>query len=53
MARDLIKTVISNMPHTKFKATIIRILAGLETSMEDIRETLPSEIKELKTIRQK
>jgi len=48
IARDLIKTNISNMSDEDFKATIIRILAGLEKSMEDIRETLPTEIKDLK-----
>ena len=35
MARDLIKTDISNMPDPEFKTTIIRILAGLEKSTED------------------
>ena len=47
--RDLIKTDISNMPHPEFKATFKRILAELEKSIEDIRETLIIEIKELKT----
>ena len=46
--RDLIETDISNMPDGEFKATIIRILSGLEKSMEDIRETLSAETKELK-----
>jgi len=49
IARDLIKTNISNMSDEDFKATIIRILAGLEKSMEDIRETLTTEIKQIKT----
>jgi len=40
IARDLIKTNISNMSDEDFKATIIRILAGLEKSMEDIRRPL-------------
>ena len=30
MARDLIKTYISNMPEPEFKTTIIRILCGFE-----------------------
>ena len=34
MARDLIETDISNMPDPEFKATIIRIVAGLEKSIE-------------------
>ena len=48
MARDLTKTGISNMPDGEFKATIIRVLAGLEKSREDFREALSAEIKELK-----
>ena len=45
---------ISNMPNGEFKATIIRILAGLEKNMEEIRETLTSEIKsQKKKIREK
>ena len=36
-ARDLIETDMSNMLDSEFKATIIRILAGLEKSTEDIR----------------
>ena len=35
------------MPNGEFKTTIIRILAGLEKSMKDIRKTLNIEIKEL------
>ena len=47
-ARDLSETDINNMPDKELKATIIRIVTGLEKSMEDIRETLNTEIKELK-----
>ena len=36
------------MPDGGFKAVIIRILTGLEKRMEDISETLTTEIKELK-----
>ena len=54
IAGDIIKTDISNMPDGEFKATIIRILAGLEKNMEEIRETLTSEIKsQKKKIREK
>ena len=49
--RDLSKTAISIMPGGEFKATIIRILAGLEKRVEDIRETITTEIKELTKIR--
>ena len=48
MATELIETDVTNMPVPQFEATIIRILAGLEKSMEDIRETLSARIKELK-----
>ena len=36
------------MPELEFKTTIIRILAGFEKSIEDARESLSAEIKELK-----
>ena len=48
MTRGLIETDISNMPHGEFKAIIMRILAGLVKRMEDFREALTTEIKELK-----
>jgi len=47
-ARDLIKPDISNTPEPEFKITIRRRLAGLEKSIEDTRESLTAEIKELK-----
>ena len=48
-ARDLIETDISNMPEPEFKTTILRILARLEKSTEDTRESLTAEIKDLKS----
>jgi len=39
---------ISNMSVGEFKAIIIRILTRLEKNMDDIRETLTTEIRELK-----
>ena len=48
-ARDWIKKDIINMPDPEFKAIIIRILAELEKSIGDMRETLTTGIKELKT----
>jgi len=48
-ARDLINTDISNMSELEFRMTILKILAKLEKSMEDIRDTLSGEIKELKS----
>ena len=49
MARELIKTDISNMPEPEFITMIIRILAGLKNSIEETRETLTAEMKDLKT----
>jgi len=37
------------MPDPEFKTTILRILAGLEKSIEDTRDSLTTEIKDLKT----
>ena len=37
------------MCDTEFKTTIKRILAGLEKSIEDTRESLATEIKDLKS----
>ena len=45
-ARDLSKADISNMPDGEFKATIIRILTGLEKRMEDFREALNAGINQ-------
>ena len=45
MARDLIKTEISNMPYPELKATIIGIPAEIEESIEVTRESLTAEIK--------
>ena len=47
--RDLISMDISKMVELDFKITIIKILAGLEKSTEDTRESLSGEIKELKS----
>ena len=49
MTRDLTEIDTSNMPNSEFKVTIIRILGGLEKSIEDNMETLTAEIKDLKT----
>lgn len=36
------------MTEPEFKATIINILAGLEKSLEETRETLTTKVKDLK-----
>ena len=48
-ARDLTETDIHNMPDPEFKILITRIIAGLEKSIEDMRESLTGEIKDPKT----
>ena len=48
MARDQIKTDINIVPVGKFKVTIIRIFTGPEKRVEDFRESLTKDIKELK-----
>ena len=40
---------VSKMSELEFRITIIKILAGLEKSIEDTRESLSGEIKELKS----
>lgn len=47
IARDLSETDISNMPNGEFKANI-KIITELEKTLEDISETLATEIKLLK-----
>ena len=44
-AGDLIDTDIGNMTDPEFRMTILKVLAGLEKGIEDIRETLSGEIK--------
>lgn len=48
MARNL-ETDLSKMPEPEFKTTIVRILAGLDKSINNTRESLTTEIKNLKT----
>ena len=43
--RDLSETDISNMPDTEFKTMSIRILTELEKRVEDVNETLNTEIR--------
>ena len=48
IARDLISMDISNISALEFRIMIIKIVAGLKKSIEDTRESLSQEIKELK-----
>ena len=49
ISRDLIKTDIRNRPKTELKTTIVRIMDGLENSIEDIKDMHTTEIKDIKT----
>ena len=49
MARDLINTDTSKIYEPEFKTIFIRIPAGLEKSIDDIRESPTAWIKELKS----
>ena len=49
VARDLLKTDVNNIPKQEFRTKVIRLLTGLEKSIEDTRVTLAADIKDLKT----
>lgn len=48
-AKDLMETDIGNTLEPELKATILRILVVLEKKIEDIRDTLTTEMKKLIT----
>ena len=48
MVRDLSLTGKSSRPDGEFKATILRMLTGIKKRLEDFREALTTELKELK-----
>ena len=45
MVSYLSETDISNMPERRYKAMILRILTGLEKRVEDVSESLNTEIR--------
>ncbi|KAF0887376.1 LORF1 protein, partial [Crocuta crocuta] len=47
-AKELLKTDISNSTEQEFRTTVIKLIAGLEKGMEDIRETIATKTMELK-----
>ena len=47
-ARELLKTGIKNITEQEFRIIIIRLIARLEKSIEDSRESIAGEIKELR-----
>ncbi|KAF0872186.1 LORF1 protein, partial [Crocuta crocuta] len=47
-AKELLKTDITNITEQQFRTIVIKLIAGLEKSMEDIRETIATKTMELK-----
>ena len=47
-ANELIKTDISNVTEQEFRIIAIKLIAGLEKSTEDSRESIATEIKGLR-----
>ena len=47
-ANELIKTDLSNITEQEFRIIVIKLIAGLEKSIEDSRESIATEIKGLK-----
>ncbi|KAF0881384.1 LORF1 protein, partial [Crocuta crocuta] len=47
-AEELLKTDISNISEQEFRTIVIKLIAGLEKSMENIRETIATKTMELK-----
>ena len=48
IARELLKTYINNTLDQDFRIIVIKLIAGLEKSIEDIRESIPADIKDLR-----
>ena len=47
-ANDLIKNDLGNIAENEFKITVMKLIAGLEKSIEDSRESIAVEIKGLR-----
>ena len=47
-ANELIKNDLSNITEHEFKIIVIKLIAGLEKSIEDSRESITTEIKGLR-----
>ena len=47
-ANELIKNDLSNIAENEFKVIVIKLIAGLEKSIEDSRESITTEIKGLR-----
>ena len=49
-ANDLIQTNLSNITEQEFRRIVIKLIAGLQKSIEDSRESIATEIKGLKIV---
>ena len=49
-ANEIIKTDLSNIMEQEFRIVVIKLISGLENSIEDRRESIATEIKGLKII---
>ena len=47
-ANELIKNNLNNITESAFRIIVIKLIAGLENSIEDIRESIATEIKGLR-----
>ena len=47
-ARELLKTDSNNIYEQEFRITVVRLIAGLEKSIEDSRESVAAEMKVLR-----
>ena len=47
-ARELLKRDINNISEQEFRKVVIRLTAGLENNIEDSRESIAAEIKDLR-----
>ena len=50
-ANELIKNDLNNVTENEFKIIVIKLIAGLEKSIEDSRESIATEIKGLRNRR--
>ena len=47
-ANELIKKDLNNITESEFRIIVIKLIAGLENSIEDSRESIATEIKGLR-----
>ena len=52
-ANELIKNDLNNITESEFRIIVIKLIARLENSIEDIRESIATEIKGLRNSQEK